>query len=223
VLITKGAILPKVCILKKNNQNSVMKIFKKVRYLYRKYITGYYYKLLLGKFGANSIIVKPSAIDGAENIFIGDDVIVSHGSWLASVPHTGEKNCRLTIGNGTYIGRYSHIYAVNEIKIGKKVLIADKVYISDNTHSYKDTSLPVIDQPVVHLKNVYVGDGSWLGENVCIIGASVGRKSIIAANSVVLKDVPDYCVAAGAPAIIIKRLNPETGNWQKTNQEGGFI
>jgi acetyltransferase-like isoleucine patch superfamily enzyme len=200
-----------------------MKLFRKISDLYRREILCFYYRFHLGSFGKKSVLIHPSAIDGPERIFIEDSVIINHGAWLAAVPHTGDKNCRLVIGRGTYIGRYSHIYAISEIIIGKKVLIADKVYISDNTHSYKNIEVPVIDQPVQLSKKVIIGEGAWLGENVCIIGASVGRNSVVAASAVVLKDIPDYCIAAGAPAIIIKKYNSETGEWQKTNPAGEFI
>ena len=47
--------------------------------------------------------------------------------------------------------------------------------------------------------------GAWLGENVCVIGAKIGKQSIIAANSVVT-DIPDYCIAAGSPARLLSSL-----------------
>jgi len=200
-----------------------MKILKTISAFFRKRVFCYYYRIILGSFGKNSVLVKPTAIDGPGRIFIENDVIISDGAWLAVVPHTGNFICKLSIGSNTYIGRFSHIYAVSSIRIGKKVLIADKVYISDNTHSYTNIAMPVIDQPVVAVNEVEIKEGAWLGENVCIIGASVGRNSVVAANAVVLKDIPDYCVAAGTPAIIIKRFNYETGNWQKTNAAGEFI
>ena len=68
-----------------------------------------------------------------------------------------------------------------------------------------------------------IGDGVWLGENACVIGVSIGKNSVVGANAVVTKDVPDYCVVAGAPAYIIKRYNFEKKEWCKTNKEGQFI
>jgi acetyltransferase-like isoleucine patch superfamily enzyme len=201
----------------------MLKILRKIKDAYRKNIAGIYYRMIFGSFGNNSMIVKPSAIDEPRRIFIGSNVIVAHGAWLAAVPHTGNQNCSLVIGSNTYIGRFSHIYAVSKITIGKKVLIADKVYISDNTHTYQNISMAVIEQPVVDIKPVEIKEGAWLGENVCIIGATIGRNSVVAANAVVLKDVPDYCVVAGSPAIIIKRYNQQNGVWMKTNPEGDFI
>lgn len=187
------------------------------------YILKYpYYKMILGKIGSSSRLVS-CKIDGASRIYLGSKVFINAGGWLASMPLTGSKDCKLSIGDGTYIGRYSHIYATSGIEIGKKVLIADKVYIADNLHQFENVNIPVIDQPVKQTAEVVIGDGAWLGENVCVIGASIGKQSVVGANSVVMKDIPDYCVAVGAPAKIIKRYSFEKNEWLVTNEKGEFI
>lgn len=178
--------------------------------------------MMLGKIGTSTRLIN-TRVDGHSRIFIGSKVYINSNGWLACVPLTGDENARLHIGDGCYIGRFSHIYATSKIEIGKKVLMADKVYISDNLHSYENTELPVIDQPVKQAGQVVIGDGAWLGENVCVIGASVGKNSVIGANSIVTKNIPDYCVAVGSPATVIKRYNMETKQWQKTDKEGKFI
>jgi acetyltransferase-like isoleucine patch superfamily enzyme len=66
---------------------------------------------------------------------------------------------------------------------------------------------------VIFKKEVIIGSGSWIGENVCIIGASVGRNSVIGCNSVVTKDIDDYCIAVGSPARVIKRFDFNTRQW----------
>src|SRR5262245_7025540 len=140
-----------------------MLLLKKIKgLLYRLFVTPYY-KLTLARFGKHSIILKPTAINYPERIFIGDKVLISYYGWLAANPLTGNKNCKLIIGDGTYIGRFCHIYATSRIEIGKKVLIADKVYISDNLHDHKNISMPVIDQGVIQINEVSIGEGSWLG------------------------------------------------------------
>jgi acetyltransferase-like isoleucine patch superfamily enzyme len=139
------------------------------------------------------------------------------------MPLTGSSAATLRIGSGTYIGRFCHIYATAEITIGTKVLMADKVYIADNLHGHADITVPVIDQPVQQTNPVAIGDGAWLGENVCIIGASVGKNAVIGANAVVTKDIPDYAVAVGAPAYIIKRFDNNLQQWRKTDKLGNFI
>ena len=84
------------------------------------------------KFGKKTSIIFPLDINGMKNISIGNNVRVSYKTWLAAVPHTGEQGCQLIIGDGVAIGNFNHIYATKSIIIESNVLIADKVYISDN-------------------------------------------------------------------------------------------
>ena len=200
-----------------------MMVIKKIKAVLYKLVLAPYYRFYFAGFGSNSKILRPTGIDGPKRIFIGNQVLISWYSWLAANPLTGNDQCRLIIGDGTYIGRFAHIYATSKIEIGKKVLIADKVYISDNLHGHQNINLPVIDQPIVQAREVMIGDGAWLGENVCIVGASVGKNAVIGANAVVTRDIPDHCIAVGIPAQIIKRYNFERNEWQKTNDAGEFI
>lgn len=166
------------------------------------------------RYGKKVRIYNPIQVDCPSNIEIGDNVTLHYGCWIAAKPLTGGE-ASLSIENGSSIGNFNHIYATNKIVIGKSVLTADKVYISDNMHEYIDVSLPIIQQPIRQCKDVYIGDGSWLGENVCVIGASIGKNCVIGANSVVTHDIPDYCVAVGAPAKVIKKYCFCTQQWVK--------
>lgn len=159
-----------------------------------------------------SRISFPIKLNGIPNFKVGYRVAVGGGAWLAAMPLTGE-NAKLVIEDGTCIGHFAHIYATKSIHIGKKVLIADKVYISDNLHGYEDVSLPIMDQPVLQKNPVVIGDETWIGEHVCIIGATIGKHCVIGANSVVTHNIPDYCVAVGSPAKVIKRYDFEQKLW----------
>ena len=182
-----------------------------------------YYKITLGKYGKHSHIDMPLRIDGGKNISIDDKVYVGYKTWLAALPLTGEKECRLELQDGVTIGHFNHIYATKKIVLGKNVLTADKVYISDNLHGYEDISIPIKNQPIIQNREVVIGEDSWLGENVCILGASIGKHCIIGSNCVVTKDIPDYCVVVGIPAKIIKRYCFETETWRKTDSLGNYI
>lgn len=183
----------------------------------------FFYKSSFQSFGKKSYILSPLKIDGASNIIIGDRVNVAYKCWLAALPLTDTSKPSLVIGNGTNIGNFNHIFATKEIIIGNNVLTADKVYISDNLHSYENIDTPIINQPVKQISSVFIGDGTWIGENACIIGAKIGKNCVIGANAVVTKDVPDYCVVVGLPAVIIKRYCTEEKEWKKTDKKGNFI
>ena len=181
-----------------------------------------YYKIVLGNIGSRSKLISP-ILSGSKRIFIGRNVYVRKNTWLAAEPVTGDNKCKLVIGDGTYIGNFCHFFASSLIEIGDRVLFADKVYVSDNLHSYENITLPVMDQPVKQLSPVLIGSGAWIGENVCIMGCSIGKNTVIGSNAVVTKDIPDYCVAVGAPAKIIKRFDFSSNEWKKTNEWGQFI
>jgi acetyltransferase-like isoleucine patch superfamily enzyme len=121
----------------------------------------------------------------------------------------------LSIGDGTYIGRNAHIVALKRIRIGKSVLMGDNVYIADNYHRFDRIDLPFKDQGLGFKSEVEIGNGTWLGENVCVISSKIGKQCIVGANSVVLNDVPDYCMVAGSPARIIKKYDHSTKSWEK--------
>jgi acetyltransferase-like isoleucine patch superfamily enzyme len=171
-----------------------------------------------GKFRylSSTAFIQPLLrIDGKENITIEPKVTIQRLSWIAAVPLTGSENCHLSIGEGSIIGHMNHIFATGEITIGKYVLTADKVFISDNQHEFRDIQKPILAQGIKQLSKVTIGDGTWLGENVCVMGASIGKNCVIGSNSVVTKDIPDYCIAVGSPAKIIKRYNLNTKEWEK--------
>ena len=171
-----------------------------------------------GKFAAyKGNILRPLKIQGAEYIFVEKGVFIHDFTWLGAYPIDGNVP-ELRFGEGTCIGHFNHFSCSNKIIIGKNVLTADKVFIADNTHNFEDTNVPVMHQSIRVLQPVSIGDGAWIGENVSIIGASVGKNSIIGANSVVTKDIPDYCVAVGNPARVIKRFNKEKQSWETVTQ-----
>ncbi len=177
------------------------------------------YPFSFQRYGKNSFLLCPMQIDGAKNISVGNHVIVGEQSWLAAMPLTGNMQPKLCIGNNCRLGHFNHIYATSEIVIEDHVLTADKVYISDNLHTYSDISMPIVQQPIIQLRSVRIGEGSWLGENVCVIGASVGKHCTIGANSVVTHDIPDYSVAVGAPARVIKQYDFKTRQWEKVEDK----
>lgn len=181
-----------------------------------------YYNVKIKRLGKGSYIESPLRIYGRD-ISIGRGTQIQYKTWLEARPLTGAEKAELIIGDGCAIGHFNEIYSTKSIVIEDKVLTADRVYISDNLHGYENPSRPVIDQPVRQVGTVRIGEGSWLGTGVCVMGASIGKHCVIGANAVVTKDIPDYSVAVGAPARIVKRYNAEIGCWVKTDAEGAFI
>jgi len=169
---------------------------------------------LYKKFARNARIFGPSRIDGKKYITICDNVSIQKHVWLFAGKFS-ETEPELIINKGCVIGDFNHIAAVGKVVIGKYVLTANRVYISDNLHNYDDISVPIMHQGVRFKSEVVIGDGSWIGENACIIGAKIGKNCVIGANAVVTHDIPDYSIAVGIPARVIKKYNQNNKQWEK--------
>ena len=174
--------------------------------------------------GNSSRIISPLRIQGHGNIWMGNNVSIHKFAWLACFPLTNRLGTSiLKVDDNSVIGDFCHIWSTKSIIIHTNVLIANFVYISDNLHSFDDINTPIVNQPIKQLKPVEIGEGCWIGEHVSIIGASIGKNSVVGANSVVTHDIPDYCIAVGSPAYIIKRYNFTSHQWEKTDKKGNFL
>lgn len=165
------------------------------------------------KLGIKSRIFFSVRVQGKKFISIQNKSVVQRHGWLLALK-IDENDPILEIGEGSALGDFIHIVAVREIIIEENVTIANKVYISDNLHSYEDINTPIINQPIKFIEKVRIGSGSWIGENVCIIGASIGKHVVVGANSVVTQDIPDFTVVSGNPARVIRKYNFEKNIWE---------
>jgi acetyltransferase-like isoleucine patch superfamily enzyme len=160
------------------------------------------------EFGRNSVIQTPVRLDGEGRIAIGSEVFVAAGTWLNVLPGEGT-GVAIRLGDGTSIAGPCVLSAARSVTLGRKVLLARNVYIADHGHAFEDVGVAVLDQGITKIEAVEIGDGAWLGENVVVgPGVRIGRGAVIGANAVVLADVPDFSVAVGAPARVIRSFAP---------------
>lgn len=163
-----------------------------------------------GAFGQGSVICYPPATlmnVGYIRIGVGS-VIGPHISLSAGmVPgQRGSNDTVVTIGDRCLIGRGSGIVGHLSIEIGDDVWAGHHIYITDQNHGFEDPELP-ISQQVQPERPVRIGDGSWIGHGAVILpGSQIGRHVVVGANSVVSGKIPDYSVAVGAPARVIRRI-----------------
>ena len=106
--------------------------------------------------------------------------------------------------------------------MGKEVEMGPNIFIADYNHDYRDITQSVLVQGITYTNNgqiiskpsLEIGDGTWLGANVVVVGEiKIGKHCVIGANSVVVKDIPDYSVAVGAPAKVIKKYDFDKKMW----------
>ncbi len=157
-------------------------------------------------FGPRSVIQLPVRIRGESRIAIGSGVFIGAGSWL-QVEGEERGHLVLVIGDGTSIVGGCVLSAAHSVRIGREVLMARNVYIADHTHAIDRPERAVLAQGIDRTAPVEIGDGAWLGQNVVVgPGVRIGRGAVVGANSVVREDVPDFAVAVGAPARVVRDL-----------------
>lgn len=174
-----------------------------------------------GSFGKNSIICFPqTTIFNEQYIQIGSNTMIGSHVALSAGMVPGQQcltNPVVRIGDRCLIGRGSGIVGHLAIDIGNDVWTGHHVYITDQNHGYEIVDLPISMQTQVE-KPVVVGEGSWIGAGSVILpGAHIGKHVAIGANSVVNGNIPDYSVAVGSPAKVIKQYTVHSG-WVPANE-----
>jgi acetyltransferase-like isoleucine patch superfamily enzyme len=165
-------------------------------------------------FGPGSVIMfPPAALYNEQYIAIGAGTLIGAHVSLSAGMAPGQKMLSDTvvrIGDRCLIGWGSSVVGHFDVQIGDDVFTGHNVYITDQNHGYDDLSLPIGKQSQAE-RAVAVGSGSWLGHGVVVLpGARIGRHVAVGANSVVTGELPDYCVAAGVPARVIRSYGQPT-------------
>ena len=158
---------------------------------------------------------KPTTIFNEHFITIGQDTLIGPDISLSAGMVPGQECITypvVSIGDRCLIGRGSGIVGHFSIEIGNDVWTGHNVYITDQNHGYEDIERPISQQSQPE-RAVKIGDGSWLGYgSVVLPGVTIGKHVVVGANSVVTHDIPDYSVAVGVPAKVIKRF--VDGQWE---------
>lgn len=177
-------------------------------------------------FGKNSIIKPFLNCTNKHFIWIGEKVNIGSFCWVAvSTEFNGLKTksknkIRLKIDDQTSIGNNAFILANNEIEIGKNVIIAPYVYISDHIHEFEDITKNLKDQPLSENGRTIIEDNVFIGIKASILpNVRIGRHSVIGANAVVTSDVPPYSVVVGNPGRIIKKYDFSKKCWVKVDRQ----
>ncbi|CEK19148.1 acyltransferase [Chthonomonas calidirosea] len=175
-----------------------------------------YYRPMFKKLGKGTAIRKPLLILNPHCIQIGEHVLIREGARLEAIITDPQKQPLLVIGDRTNIEQNVHIVCHRKVVIGSQVTITGNCAIVDVHHPYEDIHDPrkIGERMPQEDSFVEIQDGAFLGMgSVVLPNVTIGHKAVIGANSVVTKSVPDYCVAAGVPARILRRYDPDRGEW----------
>jgi lipopolysaccharide O-acetyltransferase len=179
--------------------------------------------MLAGKLDCPDIVLGPRCyLRGLANMRIGKNFQAAEEIWLeAVVAYRGQSfSPSIVIGNNVSISRWSHIAATHRIEIGDGVLIGSKVLITDHNHGQYRNGTCKIDispslRPLDLDRTVVIGKNVWLGDGVVVMpGVTIGEGCVIGANSVVTRNVAPFTIAAGVPAVALKRFDSGTQEWR---------
>jgi len=140
----------------------------------------------------------------AGRLEIGEHSLLEPNVWLT----TGDSG-HIRIGAGTFLNIGVMVASVELVEIGDHCMFANGCVITDGNHRYDDHETPVTWQGFSTKGPTRVGDNVWCGTNVVITtGVTIGERCVIAANSVVNRDLSPYSIAAGIPAKVVKSIEP---------------
>lgn len=166
----------------------------------------------LDKFYPEVSFGKSVQILGLKNVTIKRGTCIGDDVWLNICIR--DDKVRMTIGEKVLIGRRSMISTGGYLDIGDFCVFGPQVFIADADHVFQDILIPIIEQGATINRSVTIEENCWIGINAVVVGSlTVGRGSVIAANSVVTENVLPFSIVAGNPAKTIKMYNPFTKNW----------
>ncbi|MDD5200874.1 MAG: acyltransferase [Terrimicrobiaceae bacterium] len=142
-------------------------------------------------------------------IRIGNRVTLGDFAWIQGTSHLANLGESLIIENNVYIGPHAVIGFHGKVVIREKTAIGANFQLSASSHD--SDSIEDINRTVVQSIGISIGRCCWIGNDVKILdGVTVGNYAIIGAGSVVTRSIPDYSVAVGVPARIIRIRSNDT-------------
>ena len=121
----------------------------------------------------------------------------------------------VSIGDNSLVGMGNVI--IGPVTIGNNVILAQNIVASGLNHEYRDPAVPIRFQHIT-TAGITIGDDCWIAANsVITAGVTIGKHCVVAAGAVVTKDIPEYSVAAGNPAKVIKRFDQDLKEWVRAN------
>lgn len=168
-------------------------------------------------------LINPQCIEMGDDVYLGPNSMLcgntSYPSEIMQAPQgtpTHYFEPKISIGNRVSATGGLQVGAFEKIVIEDDVLFATNVHMTDGFHGYDSVDVPYKFQPISQISPIIVKKGSWIGQNVVISpGVTIGEMVIIGANSVVTQNVPEYSIAVGVPAKVIKQWCFQTNQWRK--------
>lgn len=181
----------------------------------------YLYHLVFTRFqsiGWKVVFQEQVTIRNSKNISLGSYVSLDKNVLLQVInrasKNTSVRTPKLLVKNRVGIGANSVINCAESIVIEDNVMIGPSCTVIDYEHKYSDVAVPINQQGLHKIAPITIKEGAWITSNVTVCpGVTIGKNAVVGANSLVNKDIPDFSLAVGCPARVIKTYDTDTGKW----------
>ena len=169
----------------------------------------------VGQLGNNVVVCKGMQLINPQYMKIGDLCWFGPGCRIEAWDHYNNTDYhpQIIIGRDVRINSTCHIGSINRIEIEEECLFGSHVMLMDHAHGSnlpEEMELHPSKRELFSKGGIHIGKRCWLCENVVVLpGVTIGEGCVIGANSVVVKDIPPYSVAAGIPAKVVKTIQQE--------------
>ena len=185
----------------------------KVDYRPRWWVRNLFNPLFSIKKGKRASIRRSARMDilPKHSFYMGDYAIIEDYAVVNNI--LGD----VILGNNALIGLRCTV--IGPVEIGNDVLLAQNIVLSGQNHGYEDINTSIREQKSI-TKKITIKDRAWIGANAVVVaGVTIGTHSIVAAGSVVTKDVPDFCIVGGNPAKIIRQYSHDSKEWERAKKQ----
>lgn len=146
--------------------------------------------------GKHVAVDSDCVFENPSRIKLEDGVCIRKSAWFSVCA-----DAEVVLEEGVYLGRGFQLSATKSIRIGRYVMVSDRVFIGDGSHGYSNPDVPILLQPLESKGPVEIGQGCWIGVGAVILGGvKLGKNCVVAANAVVTHSFPDHSVIGGIPA-----------------------
>jgi acetyltransferase-like isoleucine patch superfamily enzyme len=182
----------------------------------------FYYPLVFGSFGKNSVMYRPMLVRNPQFMHIGEGVIIRPGARLEAILVDPLRPPEVRVGNNVVLEQNVQIVTLGTIHIHDDAGIGGASALVGASHPFFDVHdpTPIAERFSGQGSYIEIGKGSLLGISVLVqMDVKIGKYVTVGANSVVKTSIPDYSVVNGNPAELVLKYDAEADRWTRPKKD----